>query len=665
MFCQHHLCRRWSKDAFAGILMGRSPNMAAAENERLFAQALKAGKNRDYLKASTLLLRIVSETDEIPQAFLYLGRSYHALGNYDLAIQFLKYFTEILPDVGAGHFFLGRAYLSRNLPGKATDELSMATKMDPENPHAFALLGLSCLKIKRPDMGTLALGRAVELDPENKELYTAYRNALLVDAVRLYRLNDLDQAREMFTFLLEAGFEGPLPALYLAALERASGRYDEALRWYDRAVFHATDDPLIHLQRAGVLYLLGRKADALEIFAAFGMPAEEDDSGLNAGDVDRFIAEESFQKNHFRKAVLYAKRVIQRQGRNYDMHMLLGESFRNLESHTKAKNHFTRAHELDRNRVEPLYGIAMVLWQRGQWNEMLDYLSRIEVARPGDAVASYYRALCLCKLGEAADDVMPDIQDALRKNEPDEYLATALGNEYLKSDRPDLASNWFEKALGFAPAHREAHQGIIRAFESLDDSQNEMASYRTYLERYPTDLPMRTSFVHLLLGAKEYMEATEQIQTALTYGNEDSELARLLAFCYRKTGQFREAAVVYRSLLKAEPKNEDHLRSLCFCLESLGNRHTAVLLLARATDYFPPSPELRLIYGVLLFKDGDLEKALEQFRAVLMEHSNDWRALKNIALIYRMQGIEDFAEKFLAQAEKHRPSTHTGLVDAE
>ncbi len=639
--------------------------MATSEHQRLFTQALKAGNDRDYLKASNLLLRIVSETDEIPQAFLYLGRSYHALGNFDLAIQFLKYFTEVMPNIGAGHFFLGRAYFARDLPAEAAAELDIAANIDPENSHALALLGLSCLKIRRSDLGAEALGKAVELDPENKELYTAYRNALLVEAIRLYRADDIGQARQMFTFLLDSGFEGPLPVLYLAALEKASDRFDEALRWYDRAVFHDTNDPLIHLQRAGVLYQLGRTAEAFEIFAAFGVPAEENEQGLNAGDVDRFIADESFRKGHFRKAILYATRVIQQQGRNYDMHVLLGEAFRNLQSYTKARNHFTRAHEFERKRIEPLYGIAMVLWQRNQWEEMLDYLSRIENLHPRDAIAVYYKSLCLCKLGKPTEQTIPSIQNALRTKEPDEYLASALGNQYLRSDRPDLAGNWFQKALEFSPSYQEAHQGLIRTFKCLNDSRKEIESYRIYLDQFPADVTWRTNYIHLLLEMEEFLEATRQIQTALTYRNPDTELARLLAFCYRKTEQHREAAVVYRNLLKEDPKNEDYLLALCFCLESCGKRKTAVSLLEMATGYFSPSNKLRLIYGVLLFREDDFEKALVQFRAVLDTNSTDWRALKNISMIYRKQGIEDFADKFLAQSEQHRPVAHGGLVDVE
>ena len=181
--------------------------MARSQYEELLDKAILAGRERDYIKASNLLLRIVSESDELPQAYLYLGRSYHALGNVDLAIQFLRYYVGIKPEVGAGHFFLGRALLARGLAAKAILELRIAAEIDPDNGQAHALLGLSFLRQKQPDLASESLGRAVELEPTNGDFYDAYRSALIVDAIRRYRSGDLDLARQMFVFLLEAGYD--------------------------------------------------------------------------------------------------------------------------------------------------------------------------------------------------------------------------------------------------------------------------------------------------------------------------------------------------------------------------------------------------------------------------------------------------------------------------
>ena len=630
--------------------------MSDAQHDNLLALALQAGKDRNYQKASNLLLRIVCETDDLPEAYLYLGRSYHALGNLDLAIQFLKYFTEVKPDIGAGHFFLGRAYLARRLFLRAVFELEAATRIDPDNSQAHTLLGLAYLHKREISLAARSLGRAVELDEENPELYGAYLHTLLVDAVKVYRSGDLDLARQMFVFLFDAGYDGPLPQLYLAALEKQGGNYGQALRWYDRAIFSNPDDPLLHLQRARVLYQLGKTEEAVEIFEAFGFSLQEDESGADAEEIDRFMASEAYRKGHLRKAVIYAKRVIKRSGRDYEMHLLLGEAFRKLGSYAKARNHFTRASEMERKRIEPLYGIAMVLWHTDSWEEMTGFLDRIDKIDPGNAIAAYYRALCLQALRASSNEVIPELQNALRKNDPDKYLTTALGAEYLKDSRPDQAEKWFKKALQFSAFHQDALQGLIETYEALNEDEKSVESYEKYIEKFPGDLQARNGFIHLLLNLEKYEDAAEQIQAAVSLTEDDRDLRRLLAYCNRRTGQYREAAVIYRNLLKDDPDNEGYLRALCFCLDSSGNRKKSVELLQKAFSYLTPSIDLRLIFGVLLYRENRLDDALAQFREVLGKSANDWRAYKNIAMIYRRRGLNDFAEKYLSRAEEYKPS---------
>ena len=67
--------------------------MRAPDYSALFEEALEAGRKRDYARAVELLTRIVGSTDRFPQALLYLGRAYHALGEYSRAAQALNFYV--------------------------------------------------------------------------------------------------------------------------------------------------------------------------------------------------------------------------------------------------------------------------------------------------------------------------------------------------------------------------------------------------------------------------------------------------------------------------------------------------------------------------------------------------------------------------------------------
>lgn len=69
-------------------------------------QAIEAGKKRDYRGCISLLLPVVATRNDVADAALYLGRAWHALGEYTPAIAYLRDFHRAKPESVAGMFFL-------------------------------------------------------------------------------------------------------------------------------------------------------------------------------------------------------------------------------------------------------------------------------------------------------------------------------------------------------------------------------------------------------------------------------------------------------------------------------------------------------------------------------------------------------------------------------
>jgi len=184
----------------------------------LFEEALQAGRNRDYAKAVEILLPIVGSTDRFPQALLYLGRSYHALGEHARAAQVLNFFVQQRPGSAAGHFFLGRSYLALESYSMAIRHLRRATEANPKLSAAFGLLGLAWLKARRSDKAIWCFAHALELDPNNTRLQVGYLNAALVLAIRLFYRGQLVDSARLFLEVLEQRQTSILPHLYLATI---------------------------------------------------------------------------------------------------------------------------------------------------------------------------------------------------------------------------------------------------------------------------------------------------------------------------------------------------------------------------------------------------------------------------------------------------------------
>jgi len=62
------------------------------------------------------------------------------------------------------------------------------------------------------------------------------------------------------------------------------------------------------------------------------------------------------------------------------------------------------------------------------------------------------------------------------------------------------------------------------------------------------------------------------------------------------------------------------------------------------------SLSLILMLGVLQFQESLLEKAAATFRAAVSIAPRDWRANRNLGMVYRKMGNDLFAEKFLQKA---------------
>lgn len=617
-------------------------------------QALAAGQARDYRKAVDILLGIISESDSEPKAYLYLGRSYHALGRHDLAVQYLSYFVKREKASGAGFFFLGRSYLASGFYREAIGFLKRALELSGGSAQIKSYIGIAYLKLKRPDLSIRYLGEAVEGLPENKKVYTAYLNALFVQGTRLFYRGDLDTARQMFSFIEAQGVSSVLLHLFLAIIEREARNINEAVRHYDEALKLTPDDALIRFKRAVLLRESGRGAEAEAELSQLDILAEMKDLSLDAETVNRFLAIQHFEKKEFRKAAFYGVEVLKSSPKDPSMHILVGESYRSVGEFEKAKNHFVRVLDTDTNSVNARYGIAMVLWQQELYDDMLKELNLIDRLDPGNAIVSYYRSLCACRLEFSPAKTIPLVQKEIQKSGPDVFLLTELGKQYIRGGTPELAPKWFQKTLSIDGSFREALWGLIIAYKASGETSRLSKSYHDYLAAYPDDEGTRKEYILHLNEVRNYGELAFQIEQFIPFASSDEKMQRLLALSYRKTERYKESAVIYRQLLIKRPDNEIYIRSLAYCLEKGGRLKTAIQLLDKAMRFVKPSNTLLLIYGVMLYKDSDDEKALSQFRTVIERDKTDWRAYYNMSMIYKRKGIEDFSQKYLRLAEQHK-----------
>ncbi len=624
----------------------------------LFDQAVEAGKRRDYPEAVELFTRLIGVTDQYPQALLYLGRSYHALGELEKAVRILVSYVRLKPESAAGCFFLGRSFLALGIYPSAARWLNAAIRRMPDMSPAHGLLGFTYLKARRPEKAVESFRRALELDPENKSLFNGYLNSTFVAAVRLFYRGRLEESAGLFKEIIRLREPTIAVHLYLAAIYRELGKRHLALDHIRTASDMSPEDPLLHFQKALILLEMGERTQGMEELQTGTRLAGERNMGGPAGgnpeDVLRFITVRLYSEGRYKEAIFYGTRLLKNAYDDPQLHAVVAESYKSLGDYTKAKNHYLRALEKDRQSVELRCGILPILWRLGEYADLLNQTRRVLHAAPSDDLGLYFRSLALSKVGTDVKEIIAALQDRIRSKGPDPLLMSALGNAYVRAGMADLAEGWYLRTLKVSEDDRESLLSLAGIYESLGEPRKLKKVYSQYLVSYPDDGKMRKSLVRILLDLEAFGEAAEQIVKLIPAEPRSVKLKSMLALCYRKSGKYSDALIILKDLLRGRPKNEDLMKAVVYCLDKMGARNVAIQVIQGYSAMHGGTLSLLLMQGVLHFQEGNLEKAAETFRKAISLSPRDWRAYRNLGMVYRKMGNRAFSETFLSRAASYR-----------
>jgi Flp pilus assembly protein TadD len=191
-------------------------------------------------------------------------------------------------------------------------------------------------------------------------------------------------------------------------------------------------------------------------------------------------------------------------------------------------------------------------------------------------------------------------------------------------------------------------------YEALGKKGKLTETFRSYLELEPNDRPARRRFLRMLLDQEGFAEAADQIALLLPLEPSNGRLKSTLAVCYRRTGRYAEALVILRDLLQESPKSTELMKAAVYCLDKIGSRNVAMKAIESYMKQQGESLSLILMLGVLQFQESALEKSATTFRKAVSMAPRDWRANRNLGMVYKKMGNEIFADKFLAKAAEYR-----------
>jgi tetratricopeptide (TPR) repeat protein len=668
-------------------------------------EAIRAGTRRDYAKAVRILEGLTASWDAPPEAYLYLGRSFHALGDYSGALTAYGEFIRLRPQSALGGFFAGRSYLALGMPQQAIPLLEDSLERRPADASTLALLGTAYLKARRSQAAVNILQQAVEsggvsggsLRPaEQKRVYRAYLNALFIRGIKLCHNEDYDLGMRMLGFVLENGRDEfkniPLLRLELGRACRETGRLPEAAAHYTEALNYTPGDTRIRWYRASILMALGRGEEALEdleIIRSIGGDTGEIPENLpwNGEMVDRFMIRSFLDRGEWRQAANAARTWLKTRQADPAIHAMYAEAQRNLQNYESALNHLNRAVELDGGKIQLWYAMLMTSREAEDWKTLKRALRKVKELSGDPEIIRRFTVLWEIKTGlpggdtTAAQDrqAVELLQKAIRTLGPEEDIMYLLGERCLKMGLLESAIIWFEKTARVNPGHEKSYLGIIAAWEgivrdtagsiqtaatgpagirtesagrSAGPEKELLAAYDRYLGLWGDNRGIRRERVLLLVHGKDFKRAAAELEILLPWEPENPTLRRLLAYCYRKTGRYREAAFYLKGLLKKKPEDTELLLEYSGCLVRAGAAAYAVMVLEKARELFSNLPfEVILSLGNLLYKEKKIERAFDIFREAAAKSPKDPRPYQRMAAAARELGDTEGARRYSREAK--------------
>jgi tetratricopeptide (TPR) repeat protein len=670
-----------------------SGRKTAGKNEtagrEILEKAIQAGKRRDYQTAARILEELLSGLDAPPEAYLFLGRSLHALKDYSRALAGFNDYIRLRPDSSQGYLFAGRTYLTIGMPNRAVPVLRKALALSPRDTFTMALLGTAYLKSRHSQMAVDILQRAVETAAEDRlvqkaqnRLYHAYINALFIRGIHLCREEAYDLGSQMLRFVLENGQDSPLLRLELGRACREMDLLDEALEHYTKALKFSPGDLRVRWYRASILMSLGENDEALrEIEVIRSVDSDLPDLPWNSQLVDLYMIRSFLGSGEWRRAAEICRMWIKHRGPDPMIHAMYAEAMRNLKDYTAALNHLERSLELDPSQLNLWYERILVAWEGENWDVLKKALRIAQKLKGDQDLLRRFSILLEAKTGEDDTKIITMIQDAIRTLGPEPELMYALGERYLKIGLTGLALNWFKKTILIQENHERAWLGEIAALEELSAGEADAAglavpgllaagerkarmrtaeqtaselhsAYDQYVSRWPDNYTIRRERALYLIHTFEYEQAVKELETLLAWEPSNPSLRRVLAYGYRKTGRYREAAVFLKSLLKEKPRNVELLLEYSGCLERAGAPKYAIAVLEKAMMLLTKSPDIPMALGLLYSRERKPEKAFDLLREAAARNKRDPRPYHWMAVLARKKGRTEEAEKFEFEAKK-------------
>ncbi len=623
-------------------------------------------ENQEFNKAIIELKNIIQLNQKNDVAYYELGETYLKLKQAKKAFQSFSNAIAISPDNLEAQLKIGQVLILFKKTAEARKKAEFIIEKSPENIDALLLLSIIQTQEKNIDAALETLNKCASIDPDNDMIYIsqarlylqnknidqakkAYQKAKSIDTsspkayislARIYGFEKKwDQAEaELKTMIKESGSEYK-NLFELARFYESQNKWDQAEKIYLDALDSAPEDDVIPLINLSSYYsrrkLFDKALDTLQKAASI----KEDDPTILVG-----IAQIYLEQEQVKHASDTLDKILEKDNGHVEANFLKG-----------------KVHLINKNfdSALPLFDLTVR-------------------ERPNNALAHYFKALCLLGKGErnlAREDLLKAVE--LRPDLLPQRLS--LAEFYIREKNPESARQQIDTVLNLVKKTAEARKKAgfviekspekIKALLLLAVIQNQEKDIDAALETLnkcasidPDNYMIYISQGSLFLRNKNIDQAKKAYQKAKSIDPSSPKAYIALARIYGFEKKWDMAEAELKEMIKESGPEYSNLFELARFYEGQEKWDQAEKIYLDTLDSAPEDDVIPLMnLSSYYSRKKSLDKALDVLQKHASIKKDDLTILVGIAKIYleknQIKNASDTLDKIFKKDRDHVEAT--------
>jgi tetratricopeptide (TPR) repeat protein len=345
----------------------------------------------------------------------------------------------------------------------------------------------------------------------------------------------------------------------------------------------------------------------------------------------------ALEEESFEQALEFFNRVLLKETEQYDALLLSSVAYARSGAYDKAIDSLKRA--LPTNQIETrITSFLAALKTTG------DLAMRPKGEQPLCLLAYYYRYLRIFDSSNGAIGVAYAMEAIGSGDRVDDAYLT-MGVIYEKERKTEKALSALVKAIEVNPGNTEAYSWAGQIYSDRGDLVNEYRMKKAAYEIDPED-PFNVSNYSYFLAEKlgDYRQALILTKKSLEAQPNNPTLVRRTGYLYSFLGNPEEALEYYRKATSLEPQNPSNYEGLGLILSGFEKKEEAKAAFLATLSLDPYRPRAHIGLAHIYIEDHQDREAIKEFEEAFQDGEKDVGQLVSLcSMYYRVSEYEQSA----------------------